>query len=164
MVVVFPVLLLCIYIATKQDTLNGTSNKLPIDYVDISASNIRFADFGSSISSKFTSIDSTLTSQATTNSSVAGDLSTLSSGKQDLLSSGNKLNPEYIATSGAGTITTTKFEYLTSINADIATKFAAKASVDAPTFTGVVTIPSIYMWDDYCHDTGEDNCESDEVV
>jgi predicted nucleic acid-binding Zn-ribbon protein len=132
-------------ISGKQDTLNDTSNKLPIDYVDISASNIRFADFGSSIATKFTGIDSTLSSQATTNSSVAGDLSTLSSGKQDLLSSGNKLNPEYIATSGAGSMTSTKFEYLTSIDADIATKFGAKANVDAPTFTGVVTIPNLAM-------------------
>jgi hypothetical protein len=132
-------------ISGKQDTLNGTSNKLPIDYVDISASNIRFADFGSSINSKFTAIDSTLSSQATTNSSVASDLSTLSSGKQDLLSSGNKLNPEYISTSGAGTMTSTKFEYLTSIDADIATKFTGKANVDAPTFTGTVTIPNLAM-------------------
>jgi trimeric autotransporter adhesin len=132
-------------IAGKQSTLNDTSNKLPIDYVDISASNIRFADFGSLINSKFTAIDSTLSSQSTTNSSVASDLSTLSSGKQDLLSSGNKLNPEYIATSGAGTMTSTKFEYLTSIDADIATKFTSKANIDAPTFTGVVTIPNLAM-------------------
>jgi predicted nucleic acid-binding Zn-ribbon protein len=132
-------------ISGKQDTLNDTSNKLPIDYVDISASNIRFADFGSSINSKFTAIDSTLSSQATTNSSVAGDLSTLSSGKQDVLSSGNKLNPEYIATSGAGTMTSTKFQYLTSIDADIATKFTGKADIDGPTFTGVVTIPNLTM-------------------
>jgi predicted nucleic acid-binding Zn-ribbon protein len=132
-------------ISGKQDTLNGTSNKLPIDYVDISASNIRFADFGSSIATKFSSIDSTLSSQATTNSSVASDLSTLSSGKQDLLSSGNKLNPEYIATSGSGTMTSTKFQYLSTIDADISDKFAAKADVADPTFTGVVTIPNLEM-------------------
>jgi predicted nucleic acid-binding Zn-ribbon protein len=132
-------------IATKQSILNGTDNKLPIDYVDISASNIRFADFGSSIATKFTNIDSTLSSQSTTNSSVSTSLSNLSSGKQDVLSSGNKLNPSFITTSGGGDMTSTKFQYLTSIDADIATKFTGKADVNGPTFTGVVTIPSLAM-------------------
>jgi hypothetical protein len=51
-------------IATKQSTLNDTSNKLPISHVDISTSNIRFADYGSSIATKLSSLDgqiSTLT-------------------------------------------------------------------------------------------------------
>ena len=45
--------------SSKQDVID-VNNKLNISNVDISASNIRFADFGSSISTKFTSLDNSI--------------------------------------------------------------------------------------------------------
>ena len=44
-------------IGTKQDILNNTTNKLNFDCVDFTNSNIKYSDYGSSISSKFDSID-----------------------------------------------------------------------------------------------------------
>ena len=57
------------------------------------------------INTKFTNIDSTLISQATTNSSVSASIASLKSGKQDVLNNtDNFLNPGFIATSGAGVL------------------------------------------------------------
>ena len=118
-------------ISQKQDIIDGT-HKLSSDYVDFSSSNIRFADYGSSINDKFTSLDgqiSTLegvnSSQTTLNSGFASDISSLYNDKQDLLSANNKLNPAYIDAS-SGSLTSTKLLYLSTIDADIITKFNAK--------------------------------------
>ena len=111
--------------------------------VVIEKSNLQYADYGSSINTKFTSIDSTLTSQATLNTSLSNSITTLTSGKQDVLNGSNKLNPQYIECSGAGELTSTKTQYLSSIDADIATKFDAKANVSNQTFTGTITIPDL---------------------
>jgi hypothetical protein len=131
-------------ILTKQNIING-SNKLAIANVDLTGSDLLNCDFGSSINTKFTNIDATLSAQATTNSTVSTNISNLSSGKQDLLSSGNKLNPQFITTSGGGDMTSTKFQYLTSIDADISTKFNGKADLNNTTFTGTTTTSTLVV-------------------
>ena len=129
-------------ILTKQNIID-TNNKLPISDVDLTGSTLVYADYGSSINTKFTNIDSTLTSQASLNTSVSNSITTLTSGKQDLLDGSNKLNPQFIQCSGAGELTSTKTQYLSSIDVDIATKFSSKADVANQTFTGTITIPDL---------------------
>jgi trimeric autotransporter adhesin len=128
----------------KQDVID-VNNKLPIANVDLSGSSLVNMDYNSSVSTKFTNIDSSLSSQSTLNTSFTNDISTLNSVKQDVLSSGNKLNPQFIQCSGAGELTSTKTQYLSSIDADIATKFTNKADVDNQTFTGTITIPNLLL-------------------
>ena len=132
-------------INTKQNIINNTDSKLPADHLDLTGSNLLFADYGSSINTKFTNIDTTLSNQATLNTSISNDISSLNSNKQNTLSSGNKLNPQFIECSGAGELTSTKTQYLSSIDAVIATKFSNKADVNNQTFTGTITIPNLTL-------------------
>ena len=128
----------------KQDIID-VNNKLPISNVDLTGSSLVNMDYNSSVSTKFTNIDSSLSSQTTLNTSFTNDISSLNSNKQDVLSSGNKLNPQFIQCSGAGELTSTKTQYLSSIDADIATKFSNKADVNNQTFTGTITIPNLVL-------------------
>jgi hypothetical protein len=79
------------------------------------------------------------------NTTITNDISSLNTNKQDVLSSGNKLNPQFIQCSGAGELTSTKTQYLSSIDADISTKFGSKADVNNQTFTGITTIPNLVL-------------------
>ena len=67
----------------KQNIINNTTNKLPISNVDISTSNLQYADYNSSINDKFISLDnqiSTLSttdvSQLSTNTSLQNQINT----------------------------------------------------------------------------------------
>jgi hypothetical protein len=132
-------------ILLKQNILNNTTNKLPIASVNLTGSNLQYADYGSSVNSKMSSIDSTLASQLTLNSSVSNDLTTLASGKQSLLNnSTNKLNPSFID-AGTASLTNTKMQYLGSITSDLQTQLTNKASSNNPTFTGEATMVSINL-------------------
>lgn len=128
----------------KQSLLNNTDNKLMHDKIDFSTSNIRFADFPSSINTKFTNVDSTLSTQSSLNTSLTNDITSLNTNKQNILSGSNKLNPAFIDAS-SGSLTNTKMNYLSTIDADIITKFDAKANIDNQTFTGTTGIVELNM-------------------
>ena len=110
----------------KQSTLNGTTNPLPYTYVDFTGSNIPYADYGSSITTKFSALDTTLSNQSTTNIGFANDISGLTTSKQNVLSADNKLNSAFLACSGSGVMSNTKMEYLSSISSDIQTQISSK--------------------------------------
>jgi hypothetical protein len=110
----------------KQNTLNNTTNLLPYTYVDFTGSNIPYADYGSSITTKFSALDTTLSNQSTTNIGFANDISGLTTSKQDVLSADNKLNSAFLACSGSGVMSNTKMEYLSSISSDIQTQISSK--------------------------------------
>lgn len=131
-------------ILLKQNIING-ANRLLVSYVDLSGSNLMYADYGSSVSTKMSSIDSSFSSQSTLNTSLTNNITDLTNNKQNVLSSGNKLDPQFIQCSGAGVLTTTKTQYLSSIDADIATKFTSKADVNNTTFTGSTTLSALQM-------------------
>jgi hypothetical protein len=135
-------------ISTKQNLLN-TSNKLPIDLVDLYGHALANMDFNSSVSTKFTNVDATLTSLAAVNTTQSDNITALYSGKQDVLSVGNKLNPLYIDANGQ-TMSVTKMGYLSSITSDLQTQFSSKANVSAPTFTGGVTCDTLDLTSSLC--------------
>ena len=114
-------------IGTKQDILNNTTSKLNFDCVDFTNSNIKYADFASSISSKFDSIDIINSGQVSTNSVLSGGISNLNTLKQNILSSENKLNPAFLE-AGTGLLSSTKMQYLSSINGDIQNQLSLKAN------------------------------------
>ena len=120
-------------IGTKQDIINNTTNKLTYDKIDFTGSNIQYADYGSSINSKFTALDNSISTlsnndsaQITTNTNLANGISGLTSSKQDVLSASNKLNSAYLACSGLGEMSNTKMQYLSSISGDIQEQLSLK--------------------------------------
>ena len=131
---------------TKQDLID-VNNKLPIANVDLTGSNLLNCDYNSSINTKFTNIDSSLSSQTTLNNSFTNDISTLNTNKQDLIDASNKLNPEFISTSGGGVLTTTKMQYLSSITSDLQTQLnnavGTPFDTNNSTFTGTTVIDSL---------------------
>ena len=77
--------------STKQDLLNNTTNKLNHDKVDFTTSNIRFADYPSSINDKMTSLDSQISTlnstdvaQGTTNTNLQNQINSNVSDITDL--------------------------------------------------------------------------------
>lgn len=113
-------------VSGKQDILD-TSNKLPIASVDLTGSTLANMDYASSIDTKFGAIDTTLASQVTLNTSIASDITNLSTNKQNVLSSGAKLNPEYIDSNGVS-FSSTKLGYLASVTSDLQTQLNGKLS------------------------------------
>ncbi len=136
-------------IGTKQDVLNNSTNKLPADHLDLSLSNLQYADYGSSINTKMNALDAVNTSQGTLNTSFTNDISTLTSGKQDVINGSNELNPLYID-AGTGSLSTTKMQYLSSITSDLQTQLDAASGgggLDAnnSALTGTTTAQALSM-------------------
>jgi len=113
-----------------KQNLISSSNKLSIDLVDVSGSNIKYADYPSSIASKFSSLDGQISTLTTLQNGDVANFEAIDTNfqnidsqlllKQDVLSSTNKLDPAYI-NAGSGSLTSTKMQYLSSINGDIMT-------------------------------------------
>ena len=102
---------------------SGTMSNLKLQYLSSVASDL--ATSLSAINSAITALQSYDTAQTTLNTGYASDISSLYSGKQNLLSDTNLLNPSFI-NAGTGVLNSTKMQYLSSIDADIASKFSAK--------------------------------------
>jgi hypothetical protein len=113
----------------KQNLITS-SNKLPIGLVDLSGSTLAYADYNSSIASKFSSLDGQISTLTTLQNGDIANFDTIDMNfqnvdsqlllKQDLLTSTNKLNPAYI-NAGSGNMTSTKMQFLSSITGDIMT-------------------------------------------
>ena len=135
-------------ILLKQDVIDG-SNKLNPSYIDsgtgtMTAQKMEYlSSISEDINTKLTNIDTVLTDQATLNTTTASNITSLTTSKQDVLSSGNKLNPEFIATSGAGVLTSTKMQYLSSITSDLQTQLDSKSSASNTTFTGTTAAETL---------------------
>jgi hypothetical protein len=127
--------------SAKQNVLNATTNKLDASYLNAGSgtmSNTKLQHLSSiasdlatslnAINSAITALQSFDTSQTTLNTGYASDISALYSGKQDLLASGNKLNPAFI-NAGSGTLSSTKMQYLSSIGGDITDALSGKQDV-----------------------------------
>lgn len=127
-------------ILLKQNIING-SNKLDPAFINAGSGSLTsqkmeyLSTINEDINTKLSNIDSVLSNQTTLNTSISSDISTLQTGKQDTLTTGS-LNPEFITTSGAGVITTTKAQYLSSITSDLQTQLDGKPSANNTTFTG----------------------------
>ena len=80
------------------------------------------------IASSILTLQGNDTAQGILNGQYTGDISTLYSTKQNLLSSSNLLNSAYLACSGDGIMSNTKMQYLSSISADIQSQLASKQS------------------------------------
>jgi hypothetical protein len=102
---------------------SGTMSNLKLQYLSSVASDL--ATSLSAINSAITALQAYDAAQTTLNTGYASDISSLYSGKQNLLSDTNLLNPSFI-NAGTGVLNSTKMQYLSSIDADIATKFLAK--------------------------------------
>ena len=125
-------------IATKQDILNNTTSKLNYDCVDFSGSTIKYADYPSSINTKFSGINESILSlnendsnQIIVNQGFSDAISTLTTSKQNVLSDSNKLNSAFLSCSGSGLMSDTKMEYLSSISGDIQNQLSLKADASA---------------------------------
>lgn len=132
-------------LTTKQSILNGTDNKLNPSFIDsgtgtMTAQKMEYlSSISEDINTKLTNIDTVLTNQATLNTSVSNDISSLTSNKQDVLNNTtNFLNPEYIETSGAGVLTSTKMQYLSSITSDLQTQLDSKISSVSNEFDDII--------------------------
>lgn len=136
-------------ILQKQNLING-SNKLDPQYIDASGGVLSsqkmeyLSTITEDINTKFTNIDSVLSNQATLNTSVSSDISTLQSGKQNTLTEGS-LNPNVLQTSGAGVMDSTKMQYLTSVTSDLQTQLNSKVGTNDTTFTGTTTADNIVI-------------------
>ncbi len=130
-------------ILTKQDTINNTDSKLPIDHVDLTGSNLVYADYGSSINTKFTALDgqiSTLTGlqdgDIVSFTEIDNQLTDLYANKQDTIDTNNKLSMVFV---GTGEVNDTKLNYIKNITGDLQTSLDLKANLASPTFTGTVS-------------------------
>jgi archaellum component FlaC len=122
---------------TGKQNLISSSNKLSINLVDVSGSNIKYADYPSSIASKFSSLDGQISTLTTLQNGDIANFEAIDLNfqnidsqlllKQDVLSGTNKLNPAYI-NAGTGTLTSTKMQYLSSITGDIMTLIGSGGS------------------------------------
>lgn len=95
--------------AGKQNILNNTDNKLPIDYVDLSGSALNYVDINSSLSSQLTAINGNISTLTTLqNNDITNftniqnnfdDLDTQIAGLQPMINNSNKLSADYVLTS-----------------------------------------------------------------
>lgn len=123
----------------KQNTIDS-SNKLASSNIDYSASPLQYVDSGitqnlstslSGLSSSISALQSSDTTQTNNISTLSSSVASLQSGKQDLISSTNKISSLNVSYGVSSNVSST----LDSIN----TSLSGKANLTGATFTGSVT-------------------------
>lgn len=139
-------------LSSKMDIIDS-SNKLPIANVDLGTSALSYVDIASSLSSTISGINSAISglqtydqSQTSLNTSIAGDIADLQTGKQNTISSSAKVSSDYISYNGATVKSNldTLFDYTTSNDAAIATITGDIGTINT-TLGTQQTINSIYQ-------------------